>query len=344
MNRLQVRALAARDSMEMLTALLHRAYEPLRSQGFPEIFTNQAVEATRRCVAQGHCLVAERDGAVVGTVTLCGPHESGIDDFAGADPWLRGPDTARIVHFAVDPQQQGGGVGRRLLQASEALSRDQSYRRLAIEIAEPGTGLRAMFRHQGYVQVAQVQRPGRPYRTLILLKTFDRSPLREQLQLMARYHLWATRQLLRAVDALPEADYRRDVGLFFKSVHGTLNHMLLAEDRLWVPRFKLGQSPSIALDTEVEPDRAALHSALVEAVLAWLMLLEEWPEARLHGSLAYHRSDGLACELPFAPTLMHVFNHGTHHRGQVTAAITAMGGQAPELDLVRMLQEQRSLD
>lgn len=341
MNSLQIRTLAARDSLELLTALLHRAYEPLRSQGFPNSFTAQAVEETRRCVAQGHCLVAERDGAVVGTVTLCGPHESSIDDFADADPWLRGPDTARVVQFAVDPLQQGGGVGRKLLQASEALAREQAYRRLAIEIAEPGAGMRAMFRHNGYVQVAQAQRPGRPYRTLILHKTFDRSALREQLQLVARYHLWATRRLLRAVDALPEPDYRRDVGLFFKSVHGTLNHLLLAEDRLWVPRFKLEASPAVALDTEIEPDRAALRSALVEAVLAWLGLLEEWPEARLHGTLAYSRSDGLAVELPFAPTLLHVFNHGTHHRGQITAALTAMGLEVPSLDLTRMLQDEQ---
>jgi uncharacterized damage-inducible protein DinB len=44
--------------------------------------------------------------------------------------------------------------------------------------------------------------------------------------------------------------------------------------------------------------------------------------------------------LPFAATLAHVFNHGTHHRGQISAALTAMGQPAPELDLVFLLQEE----
>ena len=44
--------------------------------------------------------------------------------------------------------------------------------------------------------------------------------------------------------------------------------------------------------------------------------------------------------LPFAATLGHVFNHGTHHRGQITAAITAMGHACPEIDMVWMLQAE----
>ena len=44
--------------------------------------------------------------------------------------------------------------------------------------------------------------------------------------------------------------------------------------------------------------------------------------------------------LPFAATLLHVFNHGTHHRGQITAALTSMGYHCPEIDLVNMLVEE----
>ena len=62
------------------------------------------------------------------------------------------------------------------------------------------------------------------------------------------------------------------------------------------------------------------------------------------GSVSYRRMGGEAVTLPFAPTLLHVFNHGTHHRGQITAALTALGHACPELDLVLMLQaESRGL-
>ena len=77
--------------------------------------------------------------------------------------------------------------------------------------------------------------------------------------MLARYNLWATRRLYVSVDALPEADYRRDAGLFFKSVHGTLNHLLVGEHAIWFPRFAEGVSNQVALNTELEPDRARLR-------------------------------------------------------------------------------------
>ena len=51
---------------------------------------------------------------------------------------------------------------------------------------------------------------------------------------------------------------------------------------------------------------------------------------------------GTRAVLPFPATLAHVFNHGTHHRGQITAALTATGHECPELDLVYMLQQEQA--
>ena len=51
---------------------------------------------------------------------------------------------------------------------------------------------------------------------------------------------------------------------------------------------------------------------------------------------------GQAVSLPFSATLAHVFNHGTHHRGQISAALTAMGWRSPEPDLVYMLQQEQA--
>ncbi len=60
---------------------------------------------------------------------------------------------------------------------------------------------------------------------------------------LARYNVWATARVLDAVRALPEEAYRRDMGLFFKSIHGTLNHLLVGEHHLWFVRFAEGISP-----------------------------------------------------------------------------------------------------
>lgn len=157
---------------------------------------------------------------------------------------------------------------------------------------------------------------------------------------LARYNVWATRRLLDAVALLPEADYRKDCGLFFKSVHGTLNHLLVGEHMLWYPRFARGVSPTVELNEEIEPERERLGQALKGGAANWLPLIESWPTERFDGVLNCTNMRGQAMSLPFAATLAHVFNHGTHHRGQISAALTACGMPAPELDLVFLLQEE----
>ena len=157
---------------------------------------------------------------------------------------------------------------------------------------------------------------------------------------LARYNLWATQRLLAVVAALPEEAYRRDVGLFFKSIHGTLNHLLVGEHHLWFVRFSEGRSPNVSLNAELEPERQRLGERLLEGAARWEPLIQSWPDKRFEGELSYTTMRGQPATLPFGATLAHVFNHGTHHRGQITAALTALGMSIPELDLVYMLQEE----
>jgi uncharacterized damage-inducible protein DinB len=164
--------------------------------------------------------------------------------------------------------------------------------------------------------------------------------MREYFLSLARYAVWATQRLYEQVDALAEADYRRDVGLFFKSVHGTCNHLLVVEEQVWYPRIAAGISNLVVLNAEVETDRARLRERLIAATRRWQPLIESFDEARFTGTLDYRTTQGVPQSLPFAPTLGHVFNHGTHHRGQVTAALTALGQPGPGLDWVALLQAE----
>ena len=166
------------------------------------------------------------------------------------------------------------------------------------------------------------------------------SALKAHFKTLARYNQWATRKLFESVDALPDELYRRDVGLFFKSVHGTLNHLLVGEHLLWFARFSEGASPRMALDTEAEPDRTRLRKRLLEGAARWHPLVSGFAAGRFDGRLDYLSSQGVFQSLPFTPALAHVFNHGTHHRGQISAALTALGQPCPEIDLVWMLQQE----
>ena len=157
---------------------------------------------------------------------------------------------------------------------------------------------------------------------------------------LARYNVWATTQLLGHVAALDDDAYHRDVGLFFGSIHGTLNHLIVAEHFLWFRRFAEGVSPVIALNAEVETDRVRVGERLLDGARGWLPFVEGIEASRFDGVLAYTTTRGQAVTRPYAATLGHVFNHGTHHRGQITAALTPLGRPCPELDMLLMLQEE----
>lgn len=154
---------------------------------------------------------------------------------------------------------------------------------------------------------------------------------------MADYHGWASERLLAVLRQVSDADYRADCGLFFKSLHGTLNHLLLA-DLIWYGRF-VGEPFAVrSLADEVEPERDALAQRMLDQAARWLLLMEQADEARLASTLTYRTVAGQQRASGWASTVLHVFNHGTHHRGQMSAALTRLGLPAPEMDLIYFLR------
>ncbi len=336
----EIRALAARDSLAALTTLLHRAYAHLAAQGLNLTAATQSEDATRQRTLEGQCHVAAHRGRLIGTITVSSPIDTVSGDWVDVLPLYRDRGTVHFHQFAVDPDWRGRGVARGLLAQAEEWALARGYRRMAVDMAEPAEELCAFYRYMGYRVVGHVQWPGKTYRSVVMEKLLDRSPLLRQLMTMARYNAWATDRLLAAVAPLDDAAYRRPLGLAFGSIHGTLNHLLVGEHLLWWPRIAEGRSPVVALDSEAETDRAALARRLREGAARWPGLIEGWSHDRLHGQLQYARLNGGTVTLPMAETMAHVFNHGTHHRGQISAALTALGQPAPELDLIFMLQQE----
>ncbi|MEO5737604.1 MAG: DinB family protein, partial [Variovorax sp.] len=156
---------------------------------------------------------------------------------------------------------------------------------------------------------------------------------------LARYHAWATHKLLADLAPLSDEAWHRDLRLFFGSVHRTVNHLLVTDSN-WHARFADNTSPRIALDAELHADRTAVCAALNQAVDRWSAWVDTLDAARLDGELVYTRNNGEVVRIPFAPALGHVFNHATHHRGQLTAAMTALGHPGPSLDWVYLLQSE----
>jgi uncharacterized damage-inducible protein DinB len=155
----------------------------------------------------------------------------------------------------------------------------------------------------------------------------------------AEYNRWANRRVYAAASRLTDAQYREDRGAFFRSVHGTLNHLLVA-DRLWLGRLAGESATPIPLDAIAYEELAELAAAreLEDArICAFAAGLDP---ARIDAPFRYVRaSTGENLEAELGATLDHVFNHQTHHRGQVHAMLTALVGTAPELDLIFFQRE-----
>jgi uncharacterized damage-inducible protein DinB len=155
---------------------------------------------------------------------------------------------------------------------------------------------------------------------------------------LARYHVSAQRRLLEALAPVSDVDYYADQGLFFRSVHRTLNHLLLV-DLLWHGRLTGKPFAISGLDQELVKERSRLAEEMLRQAEVLKGLVSALDEGRIGAANSYVDTEGKRREYPLALQLAHAFNHATHHRGQITAVITRLGHASPVLDLPYLLPE-----
>jgi uncharacterized damage-inducible protein DinB len=155
----------------------------------------------------------------------------------------------------------------------------------------------------------------------------------EYCQLFARYNRWMNEGLYAVVSEFSEEERTRDRGAFFGSMHRTLNHVLWG-DRIWLSRFTNQPYTVPAFGADMYTDFAELtreRAATDTAILNWTgNLTPEW----LAGSLKYRSaSDGRLRRLPHWIAATHMFQHATHHRGQLATLIKQAGKDTGVTDL-----------
>jgi uncharacterized damage-inducible protein DinB len=161
------------------------------------------------------------------------------------------------------------------------------------------------------------------------------------LALMARFNAWVNERLYEAVAALSEEDYRRDRGLFFRSVHDTLNHILVV-DRMWAGRVAGRDRGIRSLGQTLYEGRAELAEARLAEDRDLIALVDTFSPVELESEQPY-RPITVPGEFKMRRDhmLMSQFNHQTHHRGQVTAALTQSGVRYRDLDLPFFLLDRK---
>jgi uncharacterized damage-inducible protein DinB len=156
----------------------------------------------------------------------------------------------------------------------------------------------------------------------------------ENFRQLAAYNGWANLRLYGAALELADETYRMPTGVFFGSLHGTLNHLLVA-DRVWLKRLTgTGEHPD-RLNAILHDDRRDLLRARIAEDARISDLVGSYTDADLVRSIAYQTTSGKTYSQPLQDILLHFFNHQTHHRGQAHACLSILtGSEPPTLDLL----------
>ena len=164
--------------------------------------------------------------------------------------------------------------------------------------------------------------------------------MKRHFKMMATYNRWANVRLYDMSAALPDELYRKPVGIYFKSLHGTLNHLLTA-DRIWMSRLERQGGHPEKLNATIHDDFPSLRNARVAEDQRIVDFVDRLDDADFEKSWDYKTLNGTPQRQPVREILAHLFNHQTHHRGQAHAALTALGVSEPEpLDLLVMLRDK----
>jgi len=158
----------------------------------------------------------------------------------------------------------------------------------------------------------------------------------DTLRLHLDYTAWATRRLLDSVANLSAEDSAHDFKTSDKTVVHTLAH-IFAADRVWLGRIQ-GNPPA----NFIAPEDRQLSVLQKE----WPALQERWKlwaapmtDQDFQAQIAYRDLKGNSWKQPVWQILLHVVNHGTHHRGQVSGFLRAMGHNPPALELIAFYRE-----
>lgn len=162
----------------------------------------------------------------------------------------------------------------------------------------------------------------------------------EHCRVMSGYNLWMNGRMYALCDGISDEDRKTDRGAFFGSIHATLNHILYG-DLAFLSRLTGDPADPPPIGVELYGEFADLRAAREVAdnrILQWSSSLDE---AWLRQSLTYSSLvDGVSRTVPRWVTVTHMFNHQTHHRGQITTLLCQMGLDIGSTDIPFMPEFQ----
>ncbi len=163
--------------------------------------------------------------------------------------------------------------------------------------------------------------------------------LRDSLLMMAGYNRWMNEKVYAVCAQMSDEERKRDRKAFFHSIHGTLNHLLLT-DRGWLGRFNGKPWAFRSLDQELYANFEELRRERARTDLEIEDFVSAITPQRLDAPFSYETYAGKKFTHPLSPALVHLFNHQTHHRGQLTTLLSQLGLDPGVTDAVVFYRER----
>lgn len=176
--------------------------------------------------------------------------------------------------------------------------------------------------------------------------------LKSHFELLASYNLWMNENLYSASKHLSDDELSSDRGAYFGSIIGTLNHILVG-DIIWLKRFAEHPSEFAALsyvraltmpsslDTQLYDNINALFVERVKLDKVITTFCSELNEDHLNSTLSYKNTKGKLFHKKISDLLLHLFNHQTHHRGQISTLLNQQGIDVGATDLLLKIPEAK---
>ena len=156
-------------------------------------------------------------------------------------------------------------------------------------------------------------------------------------QLLANFNTWANTKIFSACKELDDTEYKKDRKAFFSSIHGTLNHLLVV-DRAYISRIEGKDHGLKSLDQILYEKLFQLEEARIKEDKRLLDLVNNLSEESIRKEITYNGFETGKTTYTINTILITLFNHQTHHRGQIHNMLSQAGVIPPQIDIINFIE------
>ena len=156
-------------------------------------------------------------------------------------------------------------------------------------------------------------------------------------QLLANFNTWANKKIISSCKKLDDTEYKKDRKAFFSSIHGTLNHLLVV-DGAYISRIEGKNHDLKSLDQILYENLFQLEEARIKEDKRLVDLVNNLSKESINKEITYKGFETGNQTYTINLVLITLFNHQTHHRGQIHNMLSQAGVKPPQIDIIDFIE------